>query len=314
MLEKGARFILDRDDERRATASASSCRIAELFEAVQPGTNILIDDGKVRLNVLEADGERIVTEVKVGGTVSDNKGVNVPDVLVPIPALTDKDRADLALRARAAGRLDRAVVRPAARGRRRSALADRRPRGAARQDREAGGDRPPERHHRAGRRGDGRARRPRRRASARAGAAAAEQDRRLRAPVRQAGGGRDADARIDDHLADADAGRSQRRRDRDLRRRRRGDAVGGKRGRRISGRGGGDDGPHRRQRRARPHLPGAGSISPRRGSSRPPPTRSPARRGRSPAPSRRRRWSATPARARPRGGSRASGRRCRCWR
>ena len=61
----------------------------------------------------------------------------------------------------------------------------------------------------------------------------------MRAPVRQAGGGRDADARIDDHLADADPGRGQRRRHRDLRRRRRGDAVGGKRGRPISVRGGG---------------------------------------------------------------------------
>ena len=45
--------------------------------------------------MLEADERQIVTEVKVGGAVSDNKGVNVPDVVVPIPALTDKDRDDL---------------------------------------------------------------------------------------------------------------------------------------------------------------------------------------------------------------------------
>src|SRR5204863_5029892 len=62
---------------------------------VRPGANILVDDGKIRLNVIEANGDRIVTEVKVGGAVSDNKGVNVPDVVVPIPALTDKDRDDL---------------------------------------------------------------------------------------------------------------------------------------------------------------------------------------------------------------------------
>jgi len=49
----------------------------------------------VRLNVLEASADRIVSEVKVGGAVSDNKGVNVPDVVVPIPALTEKDRDDL---------------------------------------------------------------------------------------------------------------------------------------------------------------------------------------------------------------------------
>jgi pyruvate kinase len=94
MLEKGAKFILDRDgkagDSRRVQLPH-----AELFEAIRPGTSILIDDGKVRLNVLEADEDRIISEVKVGGAVSDNKGVNVPDVVVPIPALTDKDRDDL---------------------------------------------------------------------------------------------------------------------------------------------------------------------------------------------------------------------------
>ena len=101
LLEKGARFILDRDDK-----AGDSQRVqlphAELFEAVRPGTSILIDDGKVRLNVLEADDGQIVTEVKVGGTVSDNKGVNVPDVVVPIPALTEKDRDDLTSRSSSA--------------------------------------------------------------------------------------------------------------------------------------------------------------------------------------------------------------------
>src|SRR3954467_2864128 len=94
MLEKGAQFIFDRDgkagDARRVQLPHS-----ELFEAIRPGSRILIDDGKVRLNVLEADEGQIVSEVMVGGAVSDNKGVNVPDVLVPIPALTDKDRDDL---------------------------------------------------------------------------------------------------------------------------------------------------------------------------------------------------------------------------
>ena len=94
VLAKGERFVFDQDekpgDNRRVQLPH-----AELFEAVKPGTNILIDDGKIRLAVLEADGDHIVSEVLVGGPVSDNKGVNVPDVLVPIPALTDKDRDDL---------------------------------------------------------------------------------------------------------------------------------------------------------------------------------------------------------------------------
>jgi pyruvate kinase len=95
MLEKGSRFTLDRQD-KAGNAKRVQLPHAELFESIRPGTNILIDDGKIRLDVLEADGDQIVSEVKVGGAVSDNKGVNVPNMLVPIPALTDKDRADLA--------------------------------------------------------------------------------------------------------------------------------------------------------------------------------------------------------------------------
>jgi pyruvate kinase len=94
ILEKGKKFVFDRDDH-----AGSDERVQlphpELFEAVAHGTSILIDDGKVRLKVLETEPDRIVTEVEVGGRVSDNKGVNVPNVLVPIPALTKKDRGDL---------------------------------------------------------------------------------------------------------------------------------------------------------------------------------------------------------------------------
>jgi pyruvate kinase len=94
VLENGSRFILDRDE-----SAGNNKRVLlphpELFESVKPGTNILIDDGKVRLKVIEVRDDQIVSEVMVGGAVSDNKGVNVPDVLVPIPALTDKDRDDL---------------------------------------------------------------------------------------------------------------------------------------------------------------------------------------------------------------------------
>ncbi|HET7604581.1 MAG TPA: pyruvate kinase [Sphingomicrobium sp.] len=94
MLVKGKRFIFDHD-ERAGDSSRVQLPHAELFESVKPGARILIDDGKVRLNVLEAGGDQIVSEVRVGGVISDNKGVNVPDVVVPIPALTDKDREDL---------------------------------------------------------------------------------------------------------------------------------------------------------------------------------------------------------------------------
>ena len=93
-LAKGQKFLFDRD-----STPGDSKRVLlphpELFESVKKGTNILIDDGKVRLAVTDVSEERITCEVKVGGVVSDNKGVNVPDVLVPIPALTEKDRDDL---------------------------------------------------------------------------------------------------------------------------------------------------------------------------------------------------------------------------
>ncbi|MFX7140886.1 pyruvate kinase, partial [Acinetobacter baumannii] len=57
--------------------------------------SLLIDDGKLRLQVEASDGHAIRTRVVNGGVVSDRKGVNVPDAVLPIPALTAKDRRDL---------------------------------------------------------------------------------------------------------------------------------------------------------------------------------------------------------------------------
>ncbi len=62
---------------------------------VGPGDPILVDDGKVRLEVLEVDGQDVVTEVKTGGRVSDHKGLNLPGVPVSVPALSEKDVEDL---------------------------------------------------------------------------------------------------------------------------------------------------------------------------------------------------------------------------
>ena len=94
-LEAGGTFWFDHD---AAPGSAERVELphAELFEAVSAGDRLLIDDGKVRLRVVSVSPERIETIVEVGGKVSDHKGLNVPDVLVPIPALTDKDKSDLA--------------------------------------------------------------------------------------------------------------------------------------------------------------------------------------------------------------------------
>ncbi|MBY0334661.1 MAG: pyruvate kinase [Acetobacteraceae bacterium] len=68
----------------------------EIIVAAQIGTTLLLDDGKLRLRVTRTRPDHLETEVVVGGPLSDRKGVNVPDVVLPIPALTVKDREDLA--------------------------------------------------------------------------------------------------------------------------------------------------------------------------------------------------------------------------
>jgi pyruvate kinase len=95
MLESGQHFMFDMD-KAKGDAARVQLPHPELFAALKPGDRLLIDDGKVRLKALSVTPERIEAEVVVGGKVSDHKGVNVPDVVVPIPALTDKDRCDLA--------------------------------------------------------------------------------------------------------------------------------------------------------------------------------------------------------------------------
>lgn len=94
VLQTGQVFTLDRDaspgDQHRVCLPHP-----ELFEAIHAGQSLLIDDGKLRLQVEASDGHAIRTRVVNGGVVSDRKGVNVPDAVLPIPALTAKDRRDL---------------------------------------------------------------------------------------------------------------------------------------------------------------------------------------------------------------------------
>ena len=67
----------------------------EVFAALAPGVQLLIDDGKVRLEVETAGPDRATARVLVGGTLSDRKGVSVVGAVLPVSALTEKDRADL---------------------------------------------------------------------------------------------------------------------------------------------------------------------------------------------------------------------------
>ncbi|HUQ13616.1 MAG TPA: pyruvate kinase [Novosphingobium sp.] len=95
VIRHSGHFTLDSDptpgDETRVCLPHP-----ELFGVLAKGQRLLIDDGKLRLKVIRAEPQAILCSAEVGGVISDRKGVNVPDAVVPIPALTDKDRKDLA--------------------------------------------------------------------------------------------------------------------------------------------------------------------------------------------------------------------------
>ncbi len=67
----------------------------EIFAALGPGETLLVDDGKLRLRVVECGPDFADCEIETGGAISDRKGVNVPGVVLPLSALSDKDRSDL---------------------------------------------------------------------------------------------------------------------------------------------------------------------------------------------------------------------------
>ncbi len=93
-LKTGATFVLDRNP---APGNAKRVELPhhELFLALEKGARLLLDDGKLVLRCTRVEPEKITTRVEVGGPLSNNKGLNVPDVVVPLAALTEKDRADL---------------------------------------------------------------------------------------------------------------------------------------------------------------------------------------------------------------------------
>ncbi len=94
ILTAGQEFVLD-SDSTPGDVKRVCLPHPELFAVITAGQSLLLDDGKLRLQVLDSDGHNIRTRVIVGGSLSDRKGVNVPDAVLPIPALTEKDRRDL---------------------------------------------------------------------------------------------------------------------------------------------------------------------------------------------------------------------------
>ncbi len=67
----------------------------EVFTALEEDSELLIDDGRLRLRITEIKPDYAITKVAIGGTLSDHKGVNIPGVVLPLSSLTEKDRKDL---------------------------------------------------------------------------------------------------------------------------------------------------------------------------------------------------------------------------
>ena len=93
-LKTGQAFRIDLD-QCEGDAERVCVPHPEIFEALSDGQNLLLDDGKIRLRVQRAGKEFADTEVIVGGRISNRKGVNCPDTVLPLKALTQKDRRDL---------------------------------------------------------------------------------------------------------------------------------------------------------------------------------------------------------------------------
>ncbi|MFF8988620.1 pyruvate kinase [Streptomyces sp. NPDC014983] len=95
LLERGDEFTITVEDGVAGDRHRCGTTYAGLAEDVTPGERVLVDDGRVCLEVTAVDGPRVRTRVVEGGMVSDHKGLNLPGVAVSVPALSEKDEEDL---------------------------------------------------------------------------------------------------------------------------------------------------------------------------------------------------------------------------
>jgi pyruvate kinase len=93
-LAHGAQFRLDMSD---APGDVTRVQLPhpEIFAALRPDAHLLVNDGKIRLRVVDNGADYANCVVETGGTISNRKGVNVPDVVLPLAALSEKDKKDL---------------------------------------------------------------------------------------------------------------------------------------------------------------------------------------------------------------------------
>ncbi|WP_078655295.1 pyruvate kinase [Streptomyces sp. NRRL F-5630] len=95
LLERGDTFTITTEDGHLGDRTSCGTTYAGLAADVAPGERVLVDDGKVCLQVTAVEGPRVRTTVVEGGMVSDHKGLNLPGVAVSVPALSEKDIEDL---------------------------------------------------------------------------------------------------------------------------------------------------------------------------------------------------------------------------
>ncbi|MFZ1412368.1 MAG: pyruvate kinase [Micropruina sp.] len=94
ILVPGRRFIITTETVL-GTSERVGTTLKTLTQDVRPGDQVLVDDGRIALRAVEVTETEVITEVVVGGKVSNNKGINLPGVAVSVPALSEKDELDL---------------------------------------------------------------------------------------------------------------------------------------------------------------------------------------------------------------------------
>lgn len=93
-LEQGQHFVLD-SQNLPGDGSRVYLPHPDILACLKQGHNLLLDDGKIRLEIITANPDHALTKVLVGGTLKSKKGVSLPDTFLPVSAMTDKDRSDL---------------------------------------------------------------------------------------------------------------------------------------------------------------------------------------------------------------------------
>jgi len=93
-LSKGQKFTLDLNNNDGDNSRVNFPH-PEIYEILTPNTFILIDDGKIKMQIIEQKNDSLIAEVLNDSEISNNKGINIPDAILPISSLTNKDKSDL---------------------------------------------------------------------------------------------------------------------------------------------------------------------------------------------------------------------------